>query len=78
MLLTDLVEVSHNDDVRVTERLVEVAAPLAGASWVTSRDPTSPLDRMNVLLALNHVHRLAALDSLDHRREAIGDPADAS
>lgn len=71
MLATGLVPVGHDDHVGAGERLVVLGSPLAGAACVTGRGTSGALKRLDVLLALADVDRLASLHSLEHFREPV-------
>jgi hypothetical protein len=76
VLLTRLIAVANDDDVRTLKARRILVAPLARSSGVAGRDVTECCDRVSVLLAFDDVDRLSALDCCDYFWQALEEPLD--
>src|SRR5215207_7060728 len=75
MPATWVVAVPHDDHVSSQKRLAVSVAPRVGAAGVGCRDSASPLGGVDVLLALDHVDRVAASCRLYDPRQPVQHPA---
>lgn len=67
------VRVCDDDDVRASQVLRVLVPPLASATRVAGSDAAGTLDRLDVLLPLADVDRLAGGCSFDDLREPVED-----
>ena len=65
----------HHDRLGAAQGLGVLRTPLPGAHGTAGRGGAGLLDRVDVLLALADVDRLAARDSLEHLGQPIEHPA---